>query len=202
MQAFIPSSLPPAPPISWPPELRDKFDQDSLALGRLDSVPTILPDTSLFLYMYFRKEAVLSSMIEGTQASLSDLLLFEAYHEPSVPLGYVQEVSNYVAALGHGPARLDEGFPLSLQLIKEIHGVLLSKGRGSDQTPGQFRSSQNWVGGTRPGSAALDPPLAELILECMGKLKLMARRGMRVGEVLSLTPADIQETSLATCSGR
>ena len=136
------------------------------------SVSTLLPDTSLFLYMYVRKEAVLSSMIEGTQSSLSDLLLFEIDQEPGVPLDDVQEVSNYVAALNHGLSRLNEGFPLSLRLIKEIHAVLLTKGRGSNQTPGEFRSSQNWIGGTRPGNAAFVPPPVDQVLECMGKLEL------------------------------
>ena len=129
-QAFVPSPLPPSPPIEWSVELREKFDQALLALGRLDSVSALLPDTSLYLYMYVRKEAVLSSMIEGTQSSLSDLLLFEFEHQPGVPLDDVQEVSNYVAALNHGLKRLGEDFPLSLRLLKEIHRVLLSKGRG------------------------------------------------------------------------
>ncbi len=171
-QAFVPSSLPPRPPIDWTPELRSKFDEALLALGRLDSVSTLLPDTSLFLYMYVRKEAVLSSMIEGTQSSLSDLLLFELDQEPGVPLNDVQEVSNYVAALDHGLRLMEEGLPLSLRLLKEIHGVLLTKGRGSDQTPGEFRRSQNWIGGTRPGNAAFVPPPAEEVLECMSKLEL------------------------------
>jgi Fic family protein len=161
-QAFVPAPLPPRPPIDWTPELRSKFDQALLALGRLDSVSTLLPDTSLFLYMYVRKEAVLSSMIEGTQSSLSDLLLFELDQEPGVPLDDVREVSNYVAALDHGLRLLDEGLPLSLRLFREIHGVLLTKGRGSNQTPGEFRRSQNWIGGTRPGNAAF----------CMSKLEL------------------------------
>jgi Fic family protein len=172
VQAFVPSPLPPEPMIEWSAELRDKFDQALLAIGRLDSVSTLLPDTSLFLYMYVRKEAVLSSMIEGTQSSLSDLLLFEIDQEPGVPLDDVQEVSNYVAALDHGLSRLSEGFPLSLRLIKEIHAVLLTKGRGSNQTPGEFRSSQNWIGGTRPGNAAFVPPPVDRVLECMGKLEL------------------------------
>lgn len=171
-QAFVPSSLPPRPPIDWMPELRSKFDQALLALGRLDSVSTLLPDTSLFLYMYVRKEAVLSSMIEGTQSSLSDLLLFELDQEPGVPLDDVREVSNYVAALDHGLRLMEEGLPLSLRLIREIHGVLLTKGRGSNQTPGEFRRSQNWIGGTRPGNAAFVPPPAEEVLECMSKLEL------------------------------
>ena len=171
-QAFVPAPLPPRPPIDWTPELRSKFDQAWLSLGRLDSVSTLLPDTSLFLSMYVRKEAVLSSMIEGTQSSLSDLLLFELDQEPGVPLDDVREVSNYVAALDHGLRLLQEGLPLSLRLFREIHGVLLSKGRGSNQAPGEFRRSQNWIGGTRPGNAAFVPPPAEEVLECMGKLEL------------------------------
>jgi Fic family protein len=171
-QAFVPAPLPPRPPIDWSPELRGKFDQALLALGRLDSVSTLLPDTSLFLYMYVRKEAVLSSMIEGTQSSLSDLLLFELDQEPGVPLDDVREVSNYVAALDHGLRLLQGGLPLSLRLFREIHGVLLTKGRGSNQTPGEFRRSQNWIGGTRPGNAAFVPPPAEEVPECMSKLEL------------------------------
>lgn len=171
-QAFVPAPLPPRPPIDWTPELRSKFDQALLALGRLDSVSTLLPDTSLFLYMYVRKEAVLSSMIEGTQSSLSDLLLFELDQKPGVPLDDVREVSNYVAALDHGLRLLEEGLPLSLRLFREIHGVLLTKGRGSNQTPGEYRRSQNWIGGTRPGNAAFVPPPAEEVLECMSKLEL------------------------------
>ena len=172
VQAFVPAPLPPHPPIDWTPELRGKFDQALLALGRLDSVSTLLPDTSLFLYMYVRKEAVLSSMIEGTQSSLSDLLLFELDQEPGVPLDDVREVSNYVAAFDHGLHLLEEGLPLSLRLFREIHGVLLAKGRGSNQAPGEFRRSQNWIGGTRPGNAAFVPPPADEVLECMSKLEL------------------------------
>ncbi|MCB9480746.1 MAG: Fic family protein [Desulfobacteraceae bacterium] len=171
-KAFVPAPLPPTPPIEWSSELRERFDQALLALGRLDSVSVLLPDTSLFLYMYVRKEAVLSSMIEGTQSSLSDLLLFEFEHQPGVPLDDVQEVSNYVAALNHGLNRLNEDFPLSLRLLKEIHSVLLSKGRGKECDPGEFRRSQNWIGGSRPGTAAFVPPPPEYVQECMGKLEL------------------------------
>jgi Fic family protein len=171
-RAFIPDPLPPNPSIEWTPELRSKFDHALLALGRLDSISTFLPDISLFLYMYVRKEAVLSSMIEGTQSTLSDLLLFELDMEPGVPLDDVREVSNYVAALDYGLKRLAEGFPLSLRLIKEMHAVLLSKGRGSNQPPGQFRKTQNWIGGTRPGNAAFVPPPADQVLDCLGKLEL------------------------------
>ena len=127
----MPAPLPPCPPIDWTPQLHSKFDQALLALGRLDSVTTLLPETALFLYMYVRKEAVLSSMIEGTQSSLSDLLLFELNQEPGVPVDDVREVSNYVAALDYGLRRMREGLLLSLRLLREIHGVLLARGRGS-----------------------------------------------------------------------
>ena len=171
-RAFVPAPLPPKPPIEWTPELRSKFDQALLALGRLDSISTFLPDIALFLYMYIRKEAVLSSMIEGTQSSLCDLLLFELDMKPGVPIDDVREVSNYVAALDHGLRRLAEGFPLSLRLMKEIHAILLAKGRGNNQTPGEFRKTQNWIGGSRPGNAVFVPPPAEQMMECMSKLEL------------------------------
>ena len=171
-QAFVPDPLPPNPGLDWMAELHSKFDQALLALGRLDSISTFLPDISLFLCMYVRKEAVLSSMIEGTQSSLSDLLLFELDMEPGVPLDDVREVSNYVAALDYGLKRLAEGFPLSLRLIKEMHSMLLHKGRGSNQTPGEFRKTQSWIGGTRPGNAAFVPPPADKVMKCMGELEL------------------------------
>ena len=131
----------------------------------------MLPDLSLFLYTYVRKEAVLSSQIEGTQSSLSDLLIFENDEVPGAPLEDVLEVSNYVAAMDHGLKRLRAGFPLSLRLICEIHDVLLARGRGSEKQPGQFRRSQNWIGGSRPGNAAFVPPPPELVLDCMGRLE-------------------------------
>ncbi|QBG48275.1 Fic family protein [Verrucomicrobia bacterium S94] len=169
--AFIPANLPPTPPIEWSPALRSRFDEALLALGRLDSVTLLLPDVSLFLYTYVRKEAVLSSMIEGTQSSLSDLLLFELKESPGVPFDDVREVSNYVAALDHGLNRLREGFPLSLRLLREMHECLLKSGRGSRKTPGEFRRSQNWIGGTRPGNAVFVPPPPERVADCMGALE-------------------------------
>ena len=171
-RAFIPADLPPSPPIVWTPALRERFDNALLALGRLDSVSALLPDVSLFLYTYVRKEAVLSSMIEGTQSSLSDLLLFELDQQPGVPINDVREVSNYVAAMNHGLARLREGFPLSLRLLREIHAKLLAQGRGSGKNPGKFRTSQNWIGGTRPGNAAFVPPPPQHVPLCMNALEL------------------------------
>ncbi|HEX2167411.1 MAG TPA: Fic family protein [Longimicrobiales bacterium] len=172
VKAFLPSPLPPGQPLGIDSALQDKLDRAHLALGRLDSVTTLLPDTHVFLYTYIRKEAVLSSQIEGTQSSLSDLLLFEADEVPGVPLDDVVEVSNYVGALEHGLTRIKAGFPLSNRLIREMHGILLAGGRGADKGPGEFRRSQNWIGGTRPGNAVFVPPPPESVDECMGKLEL------------------------------
>ncbi len=172
VRAFRPADLPPAPPIEWTGERQRLLECATLALGRLDAVSTLLPDTMLFLYSYVRREAVLSSQIEGTQSSLSDLLMFELDVAPGVPLDDVVEVSNYVAALEHGLARLHEGFPLSNRLVREMHGLLLASGRGSRKEPGEFRRSQNWIGGTRPGNAAFVPPPATEVAACMGALEL------------------------------
>lgn len=170
-RAFIPAPLPPTPPIQWSQSLRSKFDQALVALGRLDAISELLPDTGLFLYSYVRKEAVLSSKIEGTQSSLSDLMLFELDEEPGAPLDDVQVVSNYVRALFFGLERL-KSLPLSLRLIKEVHARLLEKGRGAEHTPGEFRLSQNWIGGTRPGNAQFVPPPPHAVVPCMGDLEL------------------------------
>jgi Fic family protein len=174
-RAYVPPPLPPDPPLALQP-LLSLLDQANQTLGRLDGLASILPDPSLFIYLYVRKEAVLSSQIEGTQSSFSDLVLFESAESPSVPLEDVQEVSNYVAAMNHGLRRLKEDFPLSLRLIREIHRILLSRGRGSEKQPGEFRLSQNWIGGTRPGNAAFVPPPPENVMECMGALEKFLHR--------------------------
>ncbi|MCU0596859.1 MAG: Fic family protein, partial [Desulfobacterota bacterium] len=171
VRAFVPHPLPPDPPLQIDSRLRDLLDNALLALGRLDSISIVLPDTHLFLYMYVRKEAVLSSQIEGTQSSLSDLLLFELEEAPGVPLDDVVEVSNYVAALDLGLKRLGEGFPISNRLIRQIHGALLARGRGQDKQPGKFRRSQNWIGGTRPGNAFYVPPPPNQVLDAMSALE-------------------------------
>lgn len=171
VRAFVPAPLPPDPPLSIGGPLQQQLEQAHLALGRLDSLATLLPGTGLFLYAYVRKEAVLSSLIEGTQSSLSDLLLFELDEAPGVPVDDAAEVFNYVAALDHGIARLQGGFPLSNRLIREIHGVLLSRARGAGKDPGQFRRSQNWIGGTRPGNARFVPPPHQSVPDCMSALE-------------------------------
>lgn len=168
---FIPAPLPPNPPIQYSPTLHGLVERANHALGRLDGIVTHLPNPALLLYTYIRKEAVLSSQIEGTQSSLSDLLLFENKQAPGVPLDDVNEVSNYVAALEHGIKRLKGGFPLSLRLMREIHAILLKGTRGGDKTPGEFRHSQNWIGGSRPGNALYVPPPPHEVLPAMGALE-------------------------------
>jgi Fic family protein len=169
--AYIPNPLPPKPALVIDHHLQDRLDRANRALGRLDGISTLLPEPSLFLYFYVRKEALLSSQIEGTQSSLSDLLLFESEEAPGAPLADVQEVSNYVAALHRGLKLLRDGLPISLRLIREIHRVLLARGRGSESDPGEFRRTQNWVGGTRPGNAVYVPPPPEEVVTCMGALE-------------------------------
>lgn len=171
VKAFVPAPLPPQPPLTFPPPRRRLLERATLTLGRLDSITLLLPDPDIFLYAYIRREAVLSSQIEGTQSSLCDLLQFELDQAPGVPFDDVVEVSNYVRALEHGMARLAEGFPLCNRLLKEMHRKLLSRGRGSERQPGEFRRSQNWIGGTRPGNAFFVPPPPHRVDECMGDLE-------------------------------
>lgn len=170
--AYIPEALPPRPPLVIDANLQEKLDRANRAVGRLDGISTVLPDPALFLYFYVRKEALLSSQIEGTQSSISDLLLYEGEQTPASGLDDVREVSNYVAAMYHGLNRMrKDGFPLSLRLIREMHAILLRDGRGAAKEPGEFRRSQNWIGGSRPGNARFVPPPPEDVMACMGALE-------------------------------
>ncbi len=153
------------------PDVQELLDRANQALGRLDGITLLLPDPDQFLYAYIRKEAVLSSQIEGTQSSLSDLLLFEHDEAPGVPVADTRETSNYIRAMNHGIERMRDGFPLSLRLFREVHALLLESGRGAGQAPGEFRSSQNWIGGTRPGNARYVPPPAHEVVPAMGALE-------------------------------
>ena len=170
VRAYVPPPLPPSPPIQLG-GLLGLLENANRALGKLDGMATILPDKHLFIYMYVRKEALLSSQIEGTQSSLSELLLFESDQLSTTPTVDVRDVSNYVAALQHGLMRIKDGFPLSLRLIREIHAALLADGRGSDKQPGEFRTSQNWIGGSRPGNATYVPPPHTIALDCLSDLE-------------------------------
>jgi Fic family protein len=170
-EAFVPHPLPPVPPVHVDGELDTLLDAASTALGRLDGISSLLPDPRLFLYTYIRKEAVLSSQIEGTQSSLSDLLRHEIQGTPGALGDDVSEVSCYVDAMEHGLKLLADGQPLSLRMIREIHARLLASGRGSSKQPGEFKRSQNWIGGSRPGNARFVPAPPDLTLECMGALE-------------------------------
>lgn len=177
--AFIPAPLPPTPPPDFGGVLLERLEAASHALGRLDGLSASL-DPNLLLYAYVRKEAVLSSQIEGTQSTLSDLLQYESAAAPGVPLDDVQEVSRYVQALMAGYERIRAGAPVSLRLIREIHGVLMADGRGSAHAVGEFRRTQNWIGGSRPGNARFVPPPPHEMLRALGELELfMHRPGVR-----------------------
>ncbi|MEQ9398184.1 MAG: Fic family protein [Longimicrobiales bacterium] len=171
VRAFVPDALPPDPPLDLSGDLERALERAVLAVGRLDGVSALLPEPGLFLYAYVRKEAVLSSQIEGTRSTLSDLLLFELDEAPGVPLDDVAEVSRYVAALDHGLARMEGGFPISGRLIREMHEILLAGARGGDRAPGEFRRTQNWIGGTRPGNAHFVPPPAPAVPDLIADLE-------------------------------
>jgi Fic family protein len=169
VRAFVPPPLPPIPPIDVL-ALLDRLSMAERALGRLDGVTTLLPRQELFLYMYVRKEAVLSSQIEGTQSTLTDLLRFETEAQAGQPIDDIREVSNYVDAMMYGLERLEK-LPLSLRLIRETHARLMQSGRGGTKSPGEFRRSQNWIGGTRPGNALFVPPAPNELNACLAALE-------------------------------
>jgi Fic family protein len=169
-KTYIPSTLPPSPPLDLEGLYRH-LDKATQAIAKLNAMAKSIPNHALFIYMYVRKEALLSSQIEGTQSSFSDLILFEHDQKTDVSIDDVEEVSNYVMAIQYGLKRLKEGFPLSLRLLREIHGILLKGGRGSSKQPGEFRKSQNWIGGTRPGNAAFVPPAPEYLIDCLSDLE-------------------------------
>ena len=168
VRAFVPSPLPPVQGIEMTAARRRLLEDADAALAKLDGAALLLPEVDLFLYAYVRKEAVLSSQIEGTQSTLSDLMLFEL-DDLRVPIDDVKEVSSYVAALEHGVERL-RSLPLGGRLIREMHAKLMAKGRGSEKDPGEFRRSQNWIGGARPSLAHYVPPPVHEVLPCMGEL--------------------------------
>ncbi len=161
-KAYIPDH----PPVEIN-KLYSYLERATLALAELNSIGKITPNITLFIYMYIRKEALLSSQIEGTQSSFTDLILFEHHQKPNISIDDVEEVSNYVQAINYGLEQLKNGFPLSLRLICEIHNILLSGARGSNKLPGEFRRSQNWIGGTRPGNALFVPPPLEKLMDCL-----------------------------------
>jgi Fic family protein len=169
-KAYIPPKLPLQPPIDLV-KLYPYLEKATLALGEVNSRIQLIPNMALFVYMYARKEALFSSQIEGTQSSFSDLMLFEHHQKPTVSLADVEEVSSYVKAMSYGLKRLNDDFPLSLRLLREVHKILLAHGRGSASLPGEFRRSQNWIGGTRPGNALYVPPPVEFLDSCLSNFE-------------------------------
>lgn len=169
--AFIPAPLPPDPPLRFDGQLATILAGAGTALGRLDGVAATLPNPELFVAMYVRREAVLSSQIEGTQSTLDDVLAFEIDSDRTKLPRDVEEVVNYVNAMNYGLARLDT-LPLSLRLLREIHGRLLADGRGSEKSPGEFRHSQNWIGGGRRlADATFIPPPPHEMKAALGNLE-------------------------------
>jgi Fic family protein len=171
--AFHPRPLPPDPPLTLDASLQALSDRANQALGRLDGVTMLLANPDQFIRSFARKEAVLSSQIEGTRSSLSDLLVFEQAGVPSVSQEDAEETANYIAAMDRGLAAIQRpgAPPLSARLLREVHAILLRSGRGSRKAPGEFRRSQNWIGGTRPGTARFVPPPWPEVVPAMGALE-------------------------------
>jgi Fic family protein len=174
IRAFIPPPLPPDPPIDIA-SLLGKLSAADRAVGRLDGISVLLPDRALFLYMYVRKEAVLSSQIEGTQSSMSDLLRFETDAAAGEPIDDIREVSNYVDAMMFGLERI-KTLPISLRLLREMHDRLLKGVRGQSKNPGEFRRTQNWIGGNRPGNAMYVPPPPDELKVCLDAFEKFIHR--------------------------
>ncbi len=171
-KAFIPKDLPPDPPLVWDGALSGLLADAEHALGRLDGMGSFLPNPDLFLAMFVKQEALVSSQIEGTQCSLADVLEFAVDPSGVERPKDVEEVVNYVAAMNHGLKRLND-LPLSLRLIREVHGKLMKGVRGSQNWPGEFRQSQNWIGpkGCTLNTATFVPPPVSEMNECLGQLE-------------------------------
>jgi len=174
------------------------LDAANQALGRLDGITLLLPDPDQFLYTYIRKEAVLSSQIEGTQSSLSDLLLFENEAAPGVPRHDTEETANYIAAMNHGVNSIaSDTLPVSNRLLREVHARLLSTGRGADKSPGEFRRDQNWLGGSRPANARYVPPPWTEVVPLMTLRVLLEAQPMVAEVLLDVTDFVIDAEQLA-----
>jgi Fic family protein len=178
-KAFVPQPLPPTPDIDYDGELRTLLSNADRDIARLDAIASLLPNPDLFVAMYVRHEAVLSSQIEGTQSTLEDVLAFEMEATHNDAPKDVEEVVNYVRAMNHGLKRLKEGFPLSLRLLREIHGELMREVRGGEKSPGEFRRTQNWIGGTGSSlaSAAFVPPPPHALMDALGALETFLHAG-------------------------
>ncbi|MBR2300008.1 MAG: Fic family protein [Alphaproteobacteria bacterium] len=190
-QVYIPNPLPPKPDINFS-EILGLFEKANRAIAELNTVTHTTIDPSVINYMYVRKEAVLSSQIEGTQSTLNDLLKYESEQTKGIPVEDASEVSSYVAALNHGLKRIEEGFPLSLRLIREIHRILLTNSRGQNKMPGEFRTSQNWVGGTRPGNARFVPVSPEKLMGVLSDLEIFMNTDDRIPDLIKAAFIHVQ----------
>ena len=192
-RAFIPAPLPPKPAVRIEGEMQRLLSEADRALGRLDGSVQTLPHPDLFVYMYVRKEAVLSSQIEGTQSSLQDLLAEEAHVASADRPRDVEEVVNYVRAMNHGLARLGE-LPVSVRLIREIHEQLLAGVRGSRLTPGELRRSQNWIGpgGCTLAEATFVPPPPDEVPKALGDLERFLHADVRLPLLVQIGLAHAQ----------
>lgn len=196
VHAYIPAPLPPQPLPELSASGNKRLMEAVQALGTLDGLGKHLPDVAPFIYAYIRKEAVYSSMIEGTQSSLSDLLLYEQGGYDQNNTDDVEEVSHYVSAMQLGMSRMAEGYPITLRLIKELHAELLRRGRGSTKMPGEFRQSQNWIGGTRPDNAVYVPPPPHELMACMGALELFINRDDNIPPLIKAALVHVQFESI------
>jgi Fic family protein len=173
VRAFVPQPLPPSPKFEFTKELQKLLSRADKSIAELRVAAQLVPNVSLFAYAFVRKEAVYSSQLEGIQATLSDLLNFEAAPEEFHANADVLEVCNYLEALEYGKKQLTDpkGLPLSLRLIRELHKRLMRGVRGATKAPGEFRKTQNWIGGTRPGNAHFVPPPPKEMRECLEQLE-------------------------------
>jgi Fic family protein len=186
-RAFIPKPLPPHPPLRYTEELQSLLSQADRSLARLDGIITVLPNPDLFIAMYVKKEALLSSQIEGTQASLEGILEFEADLTPRDDIASVREVINYIKALDYGIGRLKD-LPMSLRLIREIHRILIEGTRGSQRNPGEFRKSQNWIGpaGAPLSDAVFVPAPPEVVPQAMSDIETFLHAQDRIPPLVKI----------------
>jgi Fic family protein len=188
---FVPFPLPPKPAIDLS-EIAICLEKANRAVGELNGVIETDINPSLINYMYVRKEAVLSSQIEGTQSTLNDLLQYESALSVGDTVADVSEISSYVSALNRGLQRITEGFPLSLRLLREIHQILLIDSRGRERMPGAFRTSQNWIGGTRPGNARFVPPPPDMVAPLLGDLERFMHSQDNIPDLLKIALIHVQ----------
>ncbi len=174
------------------------LDKANQAIGKLNAVCTLLPDINIFIYLYVRKEALLSSQIEGTQSSITDVFTYERYKVSSTPVYDVEEVTNYINAMNFAINKMEiENFPVCNRLLLETHNILMSGIRGGDKQPGQFRKSQNWIGGVRPGKASYVPPPAEYVEDLMSDLeKFINIKGRELPDLIMIALVHAQFESI------